>query len=94
MPKEILLIKRIFKKSAKTKYTWNTKCSRTVKVPMNRSSCCTYADTLVIEAPTFSPFTKTSPFTTSLRRFRLVRTLSSVVFPAPLAPMMAKSWPG
>ncbi len=65
--------------------TWNIKCSRTLSVPINRSSCCTYADNAIILL-TFAvlPFSFTTPFTSTFDRFLWVNTFISVVFPAPL----------
>jgi hypothetical protein len=43
---------------------------------------------------TFAPFKYLSPDILSLPEFLNVKQLSKVVFPAPLAPMMARNSPG
>ena len=64
--------------------TWNIRCSRTVNVPINRSSCWTYADMLLMSKLTGFPFRHTVPDTSTFEMLRCDNTFNKVVFPDPL----------
>lgn len=75
--------------------TWKTKCSRTVRVPMNKSCCWTYAETAVSSLLlTGTPLMALTPVSVTLRSLLNVSEFNRVVFPAPLDPISAKSSPG
>lgn len=74
---------------------WKIKCSLTVNVPMNKSSCCTYADLEIIELElTLRPLIATVPEVTIFFPDLSVNAFKSVVFPAPEEPIITKSSPG
>jgi hypothetical protein len=71
------------------------RCSLTVRVPMKRSSCCTYAESAVsVSAVAGSPLMALIPVTCSCFADLKVSVLSKVVLPAPLEPIRASSSPG
>ena len=65
--------------------TWNIRCSRTVNDPINRSSCWTYADMLLMSKLTGFPFRHTVPDTSTFEMLRCDNTFNKVVFPDPLS---------
>lgn len=79
----------------KTSSTWNCKCSLAVNVGMNKSFCWTYPEILAnMSVLTSSPLRYRSPLIFNLPVFLNVRQLRRAVFPAPLAPIIARNSPG
>lgn len=71
------------------------RCSLTVRVPMKRSSCWTYAEREANPvAVTGIPLIARYPVTDKLSGARNVREFSNVVLPAPLEPIRAINSPG
>ena len=74
---------------------WNKRCSLTVKVPTNKSSCCTYAvlDVSIVE-DTLRPLAAITPEAVTPRPERNVSAFNNVVFPAPDDPIITNNSPG
>lgn len=76
-------------------FTWKIRCSFTVKHPMNKSSCWTYADFAAISFRcTCFPLRHTQPEILTLRRFLQVIQFIKVVFPDPLGPKITNNSAG